>query len=174
MALINCPECGKEISDSAQRCVNCGYTILHIETQMANTVKKTKFNKKKIIMFSIIGVLVVTLAIILIVILSKPNVVQLLQGTWEYSETVETKYGDLSLGATYTIKGNVINWRSYTAGLELSNESGTYTIDGNNIIIDWYSEDSSGMNKIPFMIKNGEILFNVNDKCESEYRHYSY
>lgn len=25
MALINCPECGKEISDSAQFCPCCGY-----------------------------------------------------------------------------------------------------------------------------------------------------
>lgn len=28
MALINCPECGKEVSDSAGNCLNCGYKIL--------------------------------------------------------------------------------------------------------------------------------------------------
>lgn len=27
MALIKCPECGKEISDKAQLCINCGYPI---------------------------------------------------------------------------------------------------------------------------------------------------
>lgn len=27
MALINCPECGKEISDKANACPNCGYPI---------------------------------------------------------------------------------------------------------------------------------------------------
>ena len=27
MALIRCPECGKEISDTAKACVNCGFTI---------------------------------------------------------------------------------------------------------------------------------------------------
>ena len=27
MALIKCPECGKEISDTAKSCPNCGYTI---------------------------------------------------------------------------------------------------------------------------------------------------
>lgn len=27
MALIKCPECGKEISDSAKTCPNCGYPI---------------------------------------------------------------------------------------------------------------------------------------------------
>ena len=27
MALIKCPECGKEISDKAQNCIGCGYPI---------------------------------------------------------------------------------------------------------------------------------------------------
>lgn len=27
MALLNCPECGKEISDKAESCPNCGYPI---------------------------------------------------------------------------------------------------------------------------------------------------
>lgn len=27
MALIKCPECGNEISDTADVCVNCGYLI---------------------------------------------------------------------------------------------------------------------------------------------------
>ncbi len=37
MALIKCSECGKEISDEAKVCVNCGAPI---------KVKKEKFNKK--------------------------------------------------------------------------------------------------------------------------------
>ena len=27
MALIKCPECGKEISDTAKSCPNCGYSL---------------------------------------------------------------------------------------------------------------------------------------------------
>lgn len=27
MALINCPECGKEVSDKAKTCPNCGIAI---------------------------------------------------------------------------------------------------------------------------------------------------
>lgn len=27
MALINCPECNKEISDKAETCINCGYKL---------------------------------------------------------------------------------------------------------------------------------------------------
>ena len=31
MALINCPECGKEISDKSEVCINCGYPIATIK-----------------------------------------------------------------------------------------------------------------------------------------------
>lgn len=56
MALIKCPECGKEISDTAKNCIHCGYalkedsvtspqqTIIHIESP-----KKTKFSSKYLI-----------------------------------------------------------------------------------------------------------------------------
>lgn len=30
MALINCPECGKEISDKSKQCIHCGYPLEHI------------------------------------------------------------------------------------------------------------------------------------------------
>lgn len=30
MALINCPECGKEVSDKAQTCINCGCPLAEI------------------------------------------------------------------------------------------------------------------------------------------------
>lgn len=39
MALINCPECNKEISDTVNQCPNCGYTLK----------KKNKVNKKIIL-----------------------------------------------------------------------------------------------------------------------------
>lgn len=29
MALINCPECGKEISDKCERCIHCGYPLIN-------------------------------------------------------------------------------------------------------------------------------------------------
>ena len=27
MALIKCPECGKEVSDTQEKCISCGYTL---------------------------------------------------------------------------------------------------------------------------------------------------
>ncbi len=44
MPLVNCPECGKQISDEAKRCLNCGYPMrakqqyFGIRAVMASTV----------------------------------------------------------------------------------------------------------------------------------------
>ena len=32
MALIKCPECGKEVSDKAKTCINCGYPLSEVVT----------------------------------------------------------------------------------------------------------------------------------------------
>lgn len=42
MALINCPECGKQISDKAPACIHCGYPIQTeqvISTSISNSKK---------------------------------------------------------------------------------------------------------------------------------------
>ena len=68
MALIKCPECGKEISDKAQKCIHCGYPLKSEQLDINITsdedvkkasksennsecseVKEKKRNKKKII-----------------------------------------------------------------------------------------------------------------------------
>lgn len=46
MALIKCTECGKEISDKAERCPNCGYPIKDI-LGIVNTDKKSSNNNYK-------------------------------------------------------------------------------------------------------------------------------
>lgn len=56
MALIKCPECGKEISDKTSSCPNCGYPIK----------KKITFTHKKII----VPIVIVALAVIVIFIVS--------------------------------------------------------------------------------------------------------
>lgn len=43
MALISCPECGKEISDAARSCPHCGYSIREVA---ANQVKRTPLTEK--------------------------------------------------------------------------------------------------------------------------------
>ena len=44
MALVSCPECGKEISDAARSCPHCGYTM---REAAANQVKRTPLTEKK-------------------------------------------------------------------------------------------------------------------------------
>ena len=39
MALINCPECGKEVSDKADTCPNCG---LAVKKELKNQKEKEK------------------------------------------------------------------------------------------------------------------------------------
>lgn len=52
MALINCPECNKEISDTSEKCIYCGYT-LHPE------LKSKKKKKRLIAVLSIIAILLI-------------------------------------------------------------------------------------------------------------------
>ena len=42
MALIKCPECGKDFSDAASKCPHCGYPIID-ETEFYKIVKKSGF-----------------------------------------------------------------------------------------------------------------------------------
>lgn len=60
MALINCPECGKEISDQASVCPNCGVKIASSGIEIKSTPKKN-FNGKLIIvaviLIAIVGVI---------------------------------------------------------------------------------------------------------------------
>ena len=44
MALMSCPECGKEISDAARSCPHCGYAM---RETAANQVKRTPLTEKK-------------------------------------------------------------------------------------------------------------------------------
>lgn len=46
MALITCPECGKQVSDSAEACPNCGYPIRK-KTKAAAAKRKTVPHKIK-------------------------------------------------------------------------------------------------------------------------------
>lgn len=76
MALITCPECGREISDTAQACPHCGHPILlssKIPQQVELTsIKISSKNSKKIIL-GIISVLAIIAVIIIAVTISNKN-----------------------------------------------------------------------------------------------------
>lgn len=45
MALIKCPECGKEISDKAKACIHCGYPLAELKDAVSKEDEKRKFEK---------------------------------------------------------------------------------------------------------------------------------
>ncbi len=61
MALINCPECGHEVSDTAATCPHCGCAISQQQTE-EKTKKKKSISKKKLII--IISSIIVALIIV--------------------------------------------------------------------------------------------------------------
>jgi len=63
MALINCPECGKEISDTVKKCPQCGFKITN------------KSKNKKILLISIISVFVlfIVCAVLFVVLYYLPQ-----------------------------------------------------------------------------------------------------
>lgn len=66
MALINCPECGKQVSDTANKCPHCGYALKSISKNIA-------VNKKKILYITICAIVLI-FAIITVKIFSRPNI----------------------------------------------------------------------------------------------------
>ena len=46
MALIKCSECGKEISDKAEKCIHCGYPLKEVTKEEIK--KSSMLNIKKV------------------------------------------------------------------------------------------------------------------------------
>jgi len=70
MALIKCPECGKEISDQSRECVACGYPISPISEQSvskAATNQSTNQIKEKNQVAGCVGSVVIILIIAIII-----------------------------------------------------------------------------------------------------------
>lgn len=89
MALIKCPECGKEVSDRADKCINCGYPIHKPKTIAMDTVKErvgeavkageaindkilAVSNLDKIMLWSAVSLLLIIMFVVAITFHSKP------------------------------------------------------------------------------------------------------
>ena len=59
MALINCPECGKSVSDKATVCIHCGYPInvINKDTNCEKIKEQSEKNKKTIVIIFIIFII---------------------------------------------------------------------------------------------------------------------
>lgn len=98
-----------------------------------------------------------------------PDVVkEKLQGYWFY-------YSESDSAASYTMylfKDDLFSWVTSINGITISSEAGTYTIQGNNINLNYENPDCGGKSSIPFKMNGDELIFYVNDKGESSYIHY--
>ncbi len=64
MGLIECPECGREISDRAKKCPGCGYPIKkRIKVSFKSGKKKTSVFKNKLFVFCVVFVLTISVGI---------------------------------------------------------------------------------------------------------------
>ena len=49
MALIQCPECGKEVSDQSDKCLNCGFPLKKTGKPAESTGRKNKTGRSKVV-----------------------------------------------------------------------------------------------------------------------------
>lgn len=67
MALIKCSECGKEVSDKADKCISCGNPINHQAIPIVGKVEIERTNKK----WKRVGCLSLIIAFIGLMVMSK-------------------------------------------------------------------------------------------------------
>ena len=109
MALIKCPECGKEISDKAEICVNCGIKISDIENLHEVSQKKEQeiiqqqSNKTKSTIGIVIGIIVVVFFVWLIWYQSTADerARQRLQNSIDELKQTQKEIGDLEQQLDY-------------------------------------------------------------------------
>lgn len=65
MALIKCPECGKQISDKAEVCPHCGMEVQIVLAEIREKEKRQRKKRKKRIFISITSVCVATAVAVL-------------------------------------------------------------------------------------------------------------
>ncbi len=75
MALIICPECGKEISDSAEKCIHCGYPLKRTEPtgNQEPTKKKGKIGLILAIVIPVVVLIIIAIIIGVVVLIKVSN-----------------------------------------------------------------------------------------------------
>lgn len=173
MAMITCPECGKQISDKATACPNCGAALSAAQTAVVNngaaTAAVPKRRKKKVwIPIVIIAVILCIIAAIMVpsrvagmstAVTNKPYAVVYAEGEATGSYTGDWQSNRPNGTGTIIFEDNIFNFKSYTGDLVNGAFSGhrkmTY---GNGDIYEGGYKDGTlnGHGKITF--SSGEVL----------------
>lgn len=93
MALIKCPECGKEISDKTKKCPECGYPI--------KKLNKKSGTKRKIIisLIIVIGIIFIISITVIIIKLSNGKLTQQVEQQTQTEIVTETPLNDYEYAA---------------------------------------------------------------------------
>jgi hypothetical protein len=138
MALINCPECGRQVSDQAKNCPGCGYEIAASKTSKAiDTI-----TKKPLLFFAIIAV------VICCIIFAK----------WDkddYSPNRNNSYNSYSSGST-------VNASTIFSNLRISNFSaslGKYSGEMRCEVLNNNSFTVHGYFYVNFYDRSGNLMY---------------
>lgn len=146
MSLILCSECGKEISDKAERCPNCGAPIQKTNAQNYQTApnygsRVTDNNKKssQLVMFLLIFAFVCIIGIVIIFV-----------SDWEGTPGIDSEqyitldeFNQIQAGMTYDEVVEII-------GSEGTVMSTTTFMDTTCTIYYWYAEDGIANANVTF------------------------
>ena len=91
MAIIKCSECGKEISDKASMCPNCGCPVSAMESETKDDVgtNKDQIGKKKFNFITIVAIVVVMIIALggISCILFEKNKLNKYNSAFDYAES---------------------------------------------------------------------------------------
>lgn len=98
---------------------------------------------------------------------SSKDIMKKLQGTW----TEITSIAGIPVITVYAFVDDTFALKR-TIGYEVvSEETGTYTIQGNSIVLNFRNSSYDGQTTIPFKMNGNELIFNVDDEGKSNYEH---
>lgn len=135
MALIKCPECGKEISNSVKKCIYCGYEL------------KVEKKSKRIPHIFVIVIIIFVIICVGIKLLSgrNANTGYYDNNKWGTSyDDIKNKYGEY-ISESYLLNGALAMYKEDFNGVE-----------GINVMIQFEFDKDNGLDTVLLMVSNAK------------------
>ena len=179
MALITCPECGREVSDRAKTCPNCGFPITKSEEMdnelqvrdvvLAKEEQKPQPQSKKKVRIGLVATLCVVLAMLAFFLLQASGSVV---GTWEDTESLD---GYIFIYEFDKDGGFSSSFKEKGSDFLVPGGIGQYEIEGDSLHITMSTGEET---TDKFSVKGNELIFGnqtlkrtKNEKDENEVQH---
>ena len=154
MALVNCPECGKDVSDKAITCPNCGNPFNNV-AKIPNVETQNNTSKKKIIQVGVIIAVIIAIIIGInaynktqakLPVNQMKNLAQIVADEYLNTYVSEIEYG--------TIKSNAKYMDSYVWYMLGKDDNST---PNNQYTYEYYVETSDGGIELTVRLDNWDI-----------------